>query len=442
MFIRRYFALLLYSSAGKVLLRPLGALALVYWILDGRLAGGTASSLWPGSETDRTKTSGKKKWESPLTAAKNVHAPLEENWLKILEEVSGFWRLPKSGVWQRGRTCARRFTNPRGAEESRCFERDGVERFVETHRPPLVRGEDVPQEFKINQSQGEYVDFPVVHFLVFLAQNRSNTQCQADACSSGDVWPPNVYSQAINLFTPWTRNLFLCIFTCFKQHLLTCPIFLPFQVEFVSTTRACFRWCVLFQVYRYFELEIGQIDWNEVIFWVLFEFLQRRTNQKADVHVSPAQAPCKTEFLCKPSSPAGFQHRRRSRRWPGRNRRSSPLRSARTGCWRAKNNKTNKEIKRCWLARYLQLRDAVDNRLTFKSRWMSILEWMYSTPLTNCCAMFRLSSLLLKSRRDFFGFWVFLSSIHNRSVLGSHSSIWMYRYFWGALSLPLKQDLL
>lgn len=71
-------------------------------------------------------------------------------------------------------------------------------------------------------------------------------------------------------------------------------------------------------------------------------------------------------------------------------------------------------------------------RLTFKSLWMNFLEWMYSTPLTICLKIERLSSFLS---------WVWFSLfwfIHNLRLLVEHSSIWMYRYF----SVDSRTDLI
>lgn len=47
---------------------------------------------------------------------------------------------------------------------------------------------------------------------------------------------------------------------------------------------------------------------------------------------SPAQEPCKTEFLCSLFSPSGSLHHLRSQMWPARSLRSSPCRSDWTGC--------------------------------------------------------------------------------------------------------------
>lgn len=65
---------------------------------------------------------------------------------------------------------------------------------------------------------------------------------------------------------------------------------------------------------------------------------------------------------------------------------------------------------------------------TFKSLWMSLFEWMYSTPLTISLNILWISTVVLCL------FIRFLSCIHSVSVPPSQNSIWINKCV-----MPLKQ---
>lgn len=118
------------------------------------------------------------------------------------------------------------------------------------------------------------------------------------------------------------------------------------------------------------------------------------------------RGPCTRGFLFLLFCPQKFQQ------WPGQSLRSSPLSFGWTWCFRAavgRNEATSGVV---------PPHTGFDGaHLTFRSLWTKSLEWKYSTPLTICLKIERLSSFL-----SWLGFSFFLR-IHDLRFLEEHSSI-------------------